>query len=488
MILNNNMRIQIPRRLFYMVAVLSLIVVLCIFHGTHVYETVDIPNKRWLLEMRAKTSWLNNHPQPLKALTYIRAKNSTSEEKPSNDYESSDEELWDNMLNLNYWTSSYADESSSIESWQDIINETSHLTQLNKTEEEFSSIPECHERRPVVITDDGQRQIPPELYNMAPTIFESVPTKFMERIRNPCWREENDILCLPAFFLAGFPKAGTTDLWAKISAHPHVVRSVKEPHYWTRRRIDSANYYTLRRYSDNYSGISELIKINDTEKQNLIVGDGSASTMWDNHRWRNYFDFDACKDHGPPYVIADIIHTILPNSKILVILRNPTDRLYSDYIYFGSKLRTAETFHNDVIETIDWFNACLQIASHRTCAYSHIDEINEKLPLVRLNIGLYSVYVRDWLKVFPRDQLMFLRLEDWHDMCPEILPKVYTFLELASLPSSWTTKICSLKQQNPTKRVAGPMFEKTRAILDQFYLSTNQELAAILQDVKFLWK
>ncbi|XP_072037396.1 carbohydrate sulfotransferase 15-like [Amphiura filiformis] len=289
---------------------------------------------------------------------------------------------------------------------------------------------------------------------MAATIFESVPTKFMKGIRNPCWREENNILCLPAFFLAGFPKAGTTDLWAKISAHHHVVHSVKEPHYWKWRQI---------------------------------VGDGSASTMWDNHKWRKYFDFDACKDHGPPYVIADIIHTILPNSKILVILRNPTDRLYSDYIFFGSKSKTAETFHNDVIGTIDWFNACLQIASHRACAYNQ-EEINGKRQLVRLNIGLYSVYVRDWLNVFPRDQLMFLRLEDWHYMCPEILPKVYAFLELASLPPSRITEICSGKPLNPTRKYAGPMLKKTRRILDQFYLGTKQELATILEDVNFLWK
>ena len=50
--------------------------------------------------------------------------------------------------------------------------------------------------------------------------------------------------------------------------------------------------------------------------------------------------------------------------------------------------------------------------------------------LQRLYIGLYSVYISDWLKVFPRDQLMFLRLEDWHSGCTEILPTVFNFLGL----------------------------------------------------------
>ena len=57
------------------------------------------------------------------------------------------------------------------------------------------------------------------------------------------------------------------------------------------------------------------------------LGDGSASTLWDNHKWNKYFDVDACEQQGPPYIIADVIRTILPNSKILVMLRNPTERL-----------------------------------------------------------------------------------------------------------------------------------------------------------------
>ena len=57
-----------------------------------------------------------------------------------------------------------------------------------------------------------------------------------------------------------------------------------------------------------------------------VLGDGSASTFWDNRKWQSYFSYEACKDQGPPYVVADVIHTVLPNSKILVIMRNPTER------------------------------------------------------------------------------------------------------------------------------------------------------------------
>ena len=68
-------------------------------------------------------------------------------------------------------------------------------------------------------------------------VFDTAPTQFLNSIRNPCWKEKNKISCLPAFFLAGFPKAGSTDLWAKIERHPEVFPTFKELHWWTRRRI-----------------------------------------------------------------------------------------------------------------------------------------------------------------------------------------------------------------------------------------------------------
>ena len=42
--------------------------------------------------------------------------------------------------------------------------------------------------------------------------------------------------CLPYFFLIGFPKCATTDLYDRIAKHPHVVRSKKEIHWFTRLR------------------------------------------------------------------------------------------------------------------------------------------------------------------------------------------------------------------------------------------------------------
>ena len=46
--------------------------------------------------------------------------------------------------------------------------------------------------------------------------------------RNPCRRNNGTQLglaCLPYFYLVGFPKCGTTDLYWRLGQHPDIVRS-----------------------------------------------------------------------------------------------------------------------------------------------------------------------------------------------------------------------------------------------------------------------
>ena len=57
----------------------------------------------------------------------------------------------------------------------------------------------------------------------------------------------------------------------------------------------------------------------------LILGDGSASTVWDNRGWPHIPE--NCNYTERPVVLhAHLIKHILPQAKILVILRNPIDR------------------------------------------------------------------------------------------------------------------------------------------------------------------
>ncbi|XP_072524004.1 carbohydrate sulfotransferase 15-like [Salminus brasiliensis] len=133
-------------------------------------------------------------------------------------------------------------------------------------------------------------------------------------------------------------------------------------------------------------------------------------------------------------------------------------------------------------------NRCMQESSMRACVYN--SSLNNAMP-VRLQVGLYVVYVLDWLSVFGRDQLLVLRLEDHAADRRLSMHRVFQFLHLGPLSVQKEAEISKRPASN-TRRLAdknlGPMLPLTRELLSGFYSPFNRKLADVLQDDAFLWK
>lgn len=81
--------------------------------------------------------------------------------------------------------------------------------------------------------------------------FVQGPFRFLDNFRNPCWLTSatGQLACLPFFFLAGFPKCGTTELYVKLHKHQHVAKLLtKEPHWLTRLRYQNESESPLCPY------------------------------------------------------------------------------------------------------------------------------------------------------------------------------------------------------------------------------------------------
>ena len=50
--------------------------------------------------------------------------------------------------------------------------------------------------------------------------------------------------------------------------------------------------------------------------------------------------------------------------------------------------------------------------------------------LLPLSLGMYDVYVADWLEVFPQNQLYFVKIEEFKNKKTEILEDIFHFLQL----------------------------------------------------------
>ena len=74
------------------------------------------------------------------------------------------------------------------------------------------------------------------------------PFPFLQGYKSPCWMNtDQQLRCLPFFYLIGAPKCGTTDLYSILSLHPHFRSYKKEPTWLNRARFErskSFDYYT----------------------------------------------------------------------------------------------------------------------------------------------------------------------------------------------------------------------------------------------------
>ncbi|XP_066278396.1 carbohydrate sulfotransferase 15-like isoform X1 [Branchiostoma lanceolatum] len=382
-----------------------------------------------------------------------------------------------------------------------------------------------------------------ELMRRNPGIFETIPRETLPNYKNPCWFEEvpeteldsnpyrnthysssirnrlnllamqfRDRLtdngkahlrlrCMPYFYIIGMPKCGTTDLYYRLIKHQDVVGGLaKEPHWWTRRRLGLAIHggspSPIRDYLDLFDEAAWTIRTSvrnrlflarqQVVQHNVITGEGSASTMWDNRRWNQ--ELWNTSNGEPPILVANLLRAVQPHARLILTLRNPAERLYSEYLYFTSGNKSVEDFHQRVIQAIDIFNNCLKNNSVRACTYCNLPAISK----VRLQLGLYEVYLRDWFSIFPLDQILVLRLED-HSRDPRTsMTKIFKFLRLEAIKEddADTDAIFGFTKRNSRKKNdlrLGPMLLKTRRLLNEFYGPHNRRLAALLDDERFLW-
>lgn len=360
--------------------------------------------------------------------------------------------------------------------------------------------------------------------------------------------------CLPYFFLIGQPKCATTDVFRRINLHPDVVEPiVKGPHWWTRKRYGppyASRPVTFSEYLDVFNApkIEENTRCDKTLHRwsnEKITGDGSTSTLWDSSstmsylykimssdtqsisgklfsRWHishsvfektsgyvgmntrhdpksknviqnlqevKYLQYYQYKDEVVlPFTVANVIHSVLPNSRIIAVIREPVSRLYSSYLFFTKKTSLSpETFDRNVKDSIQKWQDCTRQYSDRTCAYNKT--LQNSLG-VRLHNGLYSLFLRDWLKVFHKDQILVLRMEDYHQNVAETIISIYRHLGLRALTEEEekVVNMAPVLNKNWKKPTIGKMLESTEKILKEFYKPYNRDLADLLKDSRYEWE
>jgi len=205
---------------------------------------------------------------------------------------------------------------------------------------------------------------------------------------------------VPNFFIAGASKTGTTSLYHWLAAHPQVYMSPnKEPSYFsteTRPENFAPEYQAMVRQQmedvkrfvnegpepklprKEISGVvvewQDYLRLFSGATNETAIGEGSVCYLWSR-------------------TAAQGIAERVPHARILLILRDPAERAFSQYLHYVSLGHISRSFRQHVMASMN-----------------PGDKFNPFNPF--LQIGLYAEHLQRYFAVFPRKQIRVWLYED----------------------------------------------------------------------------
>ncbi|XP_064628664.1 carbohydrate sulfotransferase 15-like [Lineus longissimus] len=333
---------------------------------------------------------------------------------------------------------------------------------------------------------------------------EKPPGHFVQGWKTPCWignsvYKKSKLKCLPAFYIPGFPKCATTDLWYRLKKHPQLrALAIRETNWWTQGRYRINETESLGKFSGM---LGKSLERWGKAAPNLLLAEGSPSNMWMAHNEIRLSENTTDEPLAAPRVLTPhLIKTYTPRAKFIVIMRNPADRIFSHFCYYGNKTRnpgdytfkrSPARFHRLVVQLIAMYQDCFARRSVRDCAYDpHLSRECNQFK-IRIDRTLYPVFISDWMKVFSREQFLFVRTEDYRDKTATVLHEMFSFLKLDAISNKSLNFIATRRHMHTRELYSvpmAPMWNETRKLLDDFFRPFNGALATLLQDEAFLWK
>eukprot|EP00899_Mesostigma_viride_P010138 jgi/Mesvir1/19125/Mv12867-RA.2 len=324
-----------------------------------------------------------------------------------------------------------------------------------------------------------------QLMGVDPELFHELPDQYDPGFKSPCWYAKPDskyttpgtLLCLPYFHILGVSKCGTTDLYHRLSLHPDVYESRnKGPHWWDEGNQGVTWYFDLYKYSTERIAKAPMVG---------IVGDASSNTLT--------YNGVAVRNKRVKHVnVAEVMRLATPDVKLIAIFRNPVDRIYSSYYYYNNYKANPNPnpteFHAVATKQVDLMNRCMETKTAAACAHQNYFNAQQLIK------GMFSVYLPAWWEVFPREQLLVLRMEHYSKNTKAELVRVMDFLGMREPSEAEWGKILEMKTKNTRETnnkggtgASGPMLPETREMLERFYRPFNEQLAHMLGDQGFLW-
>ena len=242
----------------------------------------------------------------------------------------------------------------------------------------------------------------------------------------------------PDFIIAGASKCGTSSIYYYLSCHPQILLSHKKEldFYWQ-------NYH---RGIDWYLAHFPTI----TDRADFLTGEATP----------NYLRFPQ---------VARRIKDTFPQTKIIILLRNPADRAISWHYH---KLNAGLT--NDDLETA----IATEIKKLATVTEAEITNTGYGDP-DNIMSSLYIYKIKPWIELLGRDRFLILKSEEFYSNPLQVMSHVFQFLDLPDCPLSNYPKVNAGSYQ--------PTDPKLRNAIAEYFAPYNRQLEEYL-GMEFGWE
>jgi len=240
-------------------------------------------------------------------------------------------------------------------------------------------------------------------------------------------------LSVPNFLIIGQGKCGTTSLYHYLTQHPQILPAlIKELNFWD-------NKSNFARGLDWY--LANFIPIYKGQK--FITGEASPTYLY--------------------FSEPQQIFQVFPEMKLIILLRNPIDRTISAYHMFVRQGRENRPLKKAI------FSELKTITQQRQVKFNHLSYLRR---------AMYIYEISRWMKIFPKEQFLILKSEDFFATPGSITKQVFQFLGVEPY-----------QLQDYPKQNSGnypPISQSMRRILSDYFRPYNQQLEEYL-DRKFNW-
>ena len=255
---------------------------------------------------------------------------------------------------------------------------------------------------------------------------------------------------LPDFLIIGAQKSATTALLSYLGQHPGIrLPRKKATHYFDLNYSRGTGWYA-RHFPQTAGLFARLSPFAFPFDRPWLTGESCPSYMF----------------------LAEVPHRVkatLPDVKIIVSLRDPVDRLISQFYHEHRKGRAVEGFESYIADSLQ---------TNWPVSGGDIEKIRQRHAVPR---GFYADQLEHWLDFFPKERFHLLRFDRLVNDPRTTLNQIFQFLDLPEYDVD-TSQILN----KGSKMNSGTANQELLSNLHELYRRKNADLSKTF-GTEFSW-